>query len=417
MSWKYYFVCVCAFLLAASVQGQAITLDSCYNRALVNYPLVKQYGLIEKTKEYTLSNARKAYLPQVSITAIGGYVLGLPEPGAPGGGTGGDLQFISLASMRQAIWDGGATKTQKQIIEAASETDKAAVALQLYQLRSRVNQLFFGMLLTGEQLQQLQAQDSLLQHNLNRLQQLYANGLAYTTDIDELRVERLRLGQQQIAYAYTRKGYAAMLALLTGLPIHEQSVLQKPLALNPAQDSLVRRPEVALYKSQRELVQAQAGMQRVSLMPKLGVMAAGVLLAPGLNLGGIELASLGVAGVSASWNISGLYKNRNEKNLTQQALNKITVQEETFLFNTHIEMQQAAAAIESQRATLNTDKEIVQLRQTIREGYQQKYTNGSGPLHDLLLATDKESEAKALKALHEMQLLMALYEYNTITGN
>ena len=124
-----------------------------------------------------------------------------------------------------------------------------------------------------------------------------------------------------------------------------------------------------------------------------------------------------MAGLSASWNISALYKNSNEKQLTQLSLNKINVQEETFLFNTRLQLTQTSANIEKQKAVLSEDEEIVSLRKTIREGYQEKYNTGVSPLFDFLNATEKEREARAQKALHEMQLLMTLYDYKTISGN
>ena len=60
-----------------------------------------------------------------------------------------------MAQVNQTIWDGGATKTQKKIINAQSETDKANVDVALHDLKSRVNQLYFGILLVDEQLKQL----------------------------------------------------------------------------------------------------------------------------------------------------------------------------------------------------------------------------------------------------------------------
>jgi outer membrane protein TolC len=158
-------------------------------------------------------------------------------------------------------------------------------------------------------------------------------------------------------------------------------------------------------------------MQKVNLMPKLGLLGAAVLITPGVNLGNSKLSTLGVAGLSASWNIAALYKNGNEKQLTQLSLNKINVQEETFLFNTRLQLTQASANIEKQKAVLSADEEIVTLRKNIREGYQEKYNTGVSPLFDFLNATQKESEARAQKALHEMQLIMTLYDYKTISGN
>lgn len=403
-------------LTACSTVAQMLPIDSCYAFALRNYPLIKQYGLIEKSRDYTLSNANKAYLPQVSLTAIAGYIFG-GLPGTAPGGESNKFQFIGLGQVNQTIWDGGATKTQKSIISASSETDKASVDVQVNELRSRVNQLYFGILLVDEQLKQIKIQDTILGNNINRVKQLNDNGLAYKTDVDEIKVERLKLDQQREEFNYTRNGYITMLSLLTGVRISYQTELVKPVLDARLADLEINRPELSLYKSQRNLVNAQAGMQRVNLMPKIGFLGAGIMLAPGTNFGPSKFSSVGVAGLSASWNISGLYRNSNDKQITQQQLLMIDAQEETFLFNTRFQMAQAAANISKQRAILSQDDQIIGLRQTIREGYQLKYDTGAGTLIDLLNATEREGDSRALKALHEMQLLMTMYDYKTITGN
>ena len=193
---KPYFIAV-MYLIAfiGPVAAQPLSIDSCYAFAARNYPLIKQYELIEKTKEYTLSNAGKAYLPQVSLTAIEGYVFGdLPTIRASGDGS--NFKFIGIGQINQTIWDGGATKTKKKIINAQSETDKANVDVAMHDLRSRVNQLYFGILLIDEQLKQLEIQNTTLANNINRIKQLSDNGLAYKTDLDEIRVEQLKLNQR-----------------------------------------------------------------------------------------------------------------------------------------------------------------------------------------------------------------------------
>ena len=397
---------MCLAFAVGSVNAQILRIDSCYALAIKNYPLIKQYELIEKTKEYTLSNAGKAYLPQVSVTAIGGYIFGeLPSFGQ-GAQSSSNFKFIGLGQVNQAIWDGGATKTQKKIISAQSETDKANVDVALNDLKSRVNQLFFGILLVDEQLKQLDVQNAILSNNVDRIKQLHENGLAYKTDLDEIRVEQLKIHQQKIEFNYTRNGYVMMLSLLIGVKINEQILFEKPVLASQLSDFQINRPELLLYKSQRSLVNAESEMQQVSLMPKLGLLGAAVLITPGVSLGNSKISTLGVAGLSASWNISGLYKNSNEKQLTLLSLHKIDVQEETFLFNTRLQMTQASANLEKQKAVLSEDEEIVDLRKSIREGYQVKYDTGASPLFDFLNAAQKEVEARAQKALHEMQLLM-----------
>ena len=416
---KYIVAVMYSMATVGSATAQVLSIDSCYALAKKNYPLIRQYELIEKTKEYTLSNANKAYLPQLSITAIEGYIFGeLPSFGpANVEAESSDFKFIGIAQLNQTIWDGGATKTQKKIITASSETEKASLDVAIYDLHARVNQLYFGILLVDEQLMQLEVQNTILSNNVNRVKQLSDNGLAFKTDLDEIKVEQLKLNQHKTELKYVRNGYVMMLSLLIGAKITEPIILQKPAFNDSLPDLQIMRPELSLYKSQRNMVNAQSDLQRVSLMPKIGLLGAGVMLAPGIGSGENGATSIGVAGLSATWSIGGIYKRGNEKQLTQLSLNKINLQEETFLFNTKLQVAQTSADVEKQKAILAGDEEIISLRKSIRESYQLKYNTGSGSLMDLLNATEKESEARSQKALHEMQLLITISEHNTITGN
>lgn len=419
MSNKLLASALCFLLAVVAAAAQTLAIDSCYALAVRNYPLIKQYDLIEKTKDCTLSNAGKAYLPELSITGIGGIIFGLPTLGAPAEGIqkSNEFHFVGMGQFSQTIWDGGAAKTQKDIAKASYEADKASLDVSLYELRARVNQLYFGILLLDEQLAQLAVQDTILRHNVARIKQLNDNGLAYKTDLDEIKVEQLKLEQRKTELVYTRKGYVLMLSLLIGAKIGDETALQKPAAGSEVGDLQIIRPELSLFKSQRDLITAQSGFQRVRMMPKIGLLGAAAVMAPGIDFLGTSLTYIGVAGLSASWKLSGLYKTSNEKQLTLHALSKVNVQEETFLFNTKLRMTQASADIEKQKAILAADEEIASLRKSLRESYQLKYDTGMCALIDLLNATEKESEALRQKALHEMQLLMTIYDYKTITAN
>lgn len=70
------------FLLGISpicLNAQELTLEECQQQAQAHYPLIKRYGLIEKTKEYNISNAGKGYLPQVSLSAKASYQSDVTE--------------------------------------------------------------------------------------------------------------------------------------------------------------------------------------------------------------------------------------------------------------------------------------------------------------------------------------------------
>ena len=161
-----------------------ISLDSCQQMAISNYPLIRQFGLIDQTSEFTLSNANKAFLPQLSVNVIGGVIYGLPSSNLPESqnNSSAEAQLISVIQINQAIWDGGVTKASKELIMANAEIEKADIQVSLYQIRERVNNLFFGILLIEEQMNQTEIHLSNLIRNSKRIQSAVENGTAYMSD-------------------------------------------------------------------------------------------------------------------------------------------------------------------------------------------------------------------------------------------
>ena len=99
-----------SFLLAVSCMYGQITLEECRQKTQDNYPLVRQYGLIEKTKEYNLNNASKGYLPQFALSAKASYQSDVTElpvkiPGIDIKGQPKD-QYQVMLELKQNIWDG-----------------------------------------------------------------------------------------------------------------------------------------------------------------------------------------------------------------------------------------------------------------------------------------------------------------------
>ncbi len=401
--------------------SDSLTLDSCYAMALRNYPLVKQYELIEKAEAYNLSNANKAYLPQLDITGIGAYIFkGLPTITLPGSEPQDETKaaFIGIGQLNQVIWDGGATKTQKDMIRAGTELEKANLDASVYALNERINQIYFGILLIDEQLKQLDLQSNMLNKNLKRIQLSKINGLAYQTDVDELKAELLKLDQRKIEYAFTRKGFIQMLSFFIGVDLNDRTAFKIPeIELAGLSQMAIKRPELSIYASQRKLEEQRAGMDKVSLMPKFGLLGAGILVTPGISFAASEVSSLAIGGLSVSWGLSGLYKSGNNRQLSQLKLMRISNEQEAFLFNTNLQLTDQSANVDKFSALLRNDHEMVQLRSKIRQAYQVKYENGMCALNDLLMAADKESEARAGEAMHRIQWIMSKVEQKTTSGN
>ena len=67
MNIKKLLYIVALLLLAMGAKGQVVTLDECQAMARDNYPAIARFSIIEQSKNYTLANANRAYLPQLAL--------------------------------------------------------------------------------------------------------------------------------------------------------------------------------------------------------------------------------------------------------------------------------------------------------------------------------------------------------------
>lgn len=268
-----------------------------------------------------------------------------------------------------------------------------------------------------EQQQLLDIQVDNLNRNLKAVNLSKENGIAYSSDVDEVKVELLRAEQRMVEIRYAREGYLNMLAMMIGETVSSGTRLEKPIVESGMDNVTINRPELSLYQHQRNQVESQYSLTRVNYMPKVGLLAAGILIQPGVAFGAEKINTLAIAGLSVSWNTNSIYKSSNNRELSKISLDRINNQQEVFLFNTKLQMTQQTSDIEKQRTIVAKDKEIVALRLAIRKAYEQKYQNGMCTMNELLLATNGETEARSNEALHEAQLLLTIYTYKTTSGN
>ena len=405
--------------LRPTINRAQLSLDSCQVMAYNNYPLIQQFDLIEKSKKLTISNANKAYLPQFDITLIGGIVEGLPSFGPSGSDptSSATTQLITVGQLNQVIWDGGMTKASKGIITANSAIERAELEINLYQLKERINNLYFGVLLINEQMAQLDLLSETLLRNQKRIKIAIENGTAFKSDEDELKVELINVQQKRDELYYNKLAYSNVLAAMIGQEISEDAVLTRPDFGSTVKDLSIHRPELAKFQSQRELIDAQARLNKASLIPKFGLLGFGVFLTPGVDFGASTLTNVFVAGLSLSWQLAPLYKNGNNKKLTEISLQRIQYQEDTFQFNTNLDLSQTDMELEKFRKLMARDRELLVLKERIKEAYIVKQENGIATTSEMLDRINDENMTKQNMIMHEIQYLMKVYQYLNKSGN
>lgn len=415
---------IISYLLFSSflLFGQSLTVESCQEKARANYPLIKQYGLIEKTTEYNLSNANKAYLPQLNLTARATYqsevtkLLPITLPGFVMPELTKD-QYQAALELNQTVWDGGTVRAQKQGIRASGEAEKQKLEVELYALNDRVNQLFFGIMLLNEQLVQNRILQDELATNYKRVEVYKQNGVANQTDLDALRVEQLHALQRESELKTTRKSFLEMLSAITGEPIDEKTVFEKPIIALSGFKAENKRPELQFFDAQNNFLESQRNMITAGNLPKIGLFVQGGYGKPGLNMLTNEFSPFYIGGVRLQWNISGFYTQKTNLDKIEISKKAVNIQKETFLFNAGLQTKQQQNEIEKLKLTLKSDDEIIRLRNNIKRSAEVKVQNGTATVTDLVREINAENMAKQTKLLHEVQLYMAVYQYKNNTNN
>jgi len=412
---------VLACCVQFSIAYGQLTVEACQEKAKTNYPLVKQYDLIKRTENYSLANANKGYLPQVSISGKATYqsdVTALPIklPGIIIPSLSKD-QYQAAAEVNQLLWDGGAIGAQKQAIKASTVVDQQKTEVDLYALNDRVNQLYFGILSLDEQLRQNELLQKELQTNLEQITSYLQNGIANQADVDAIKVEQLKTKQNRTQLQSIQKTYREMLSVLIGETVGETTRLTKPESNMPTQNESNHRPELKLFDAQDMLYASQRNTITSGNLPKISLFVQGGLSRPGLNMLNNEFSPYYIGGVRFSWNLGGFYSQKN--NLHKIVLNQktVNVQKEAFLFNSQLTVLQQKNEIEKIRTLITDDDEIITLRHNIKKAAQEKVANGTLSVSELIREIDDESLAMQDKSLHEIQLLMAIYDLKNTINN
>lgn len=403
------------------VPSWAQTLEECQQLACDHYPEIRQYDLIRQSEQYDLSNAARSWLPQVSFSAQATWQNRVPEfPSALSGmldqagvslrGLDKDQYKVAL-EVNQTIWDGGQSQADRRVIEATADEHRQATEVDLYAVKGRVNDLYFGILLLEERLGQTDLTIALLQSNLDKVRSLVTNGVAMQTDADAVEAELLSVQQQRVQIEASRASYRRMLELFIGQRLAER--LERP-ELVGAVSGESARPELAWIDAQQERLAAQELSVKSATRPRFGVFAQGYYGYPGLDyfagMVSTDWTWNALIGVKMSWNFGAYYTKKNRLSNLRVAKQQLDIQRDVFLFNTDLQVAEEQGNISRLRRALADDDRIVALRRSVREAAESKLRNGVIDTNDLLRKITDEASARSSRSLREVELLKAIYE-------
>ena len=403
-----------------------ITIEECYGKARENYPLIKQLGLVEKTKDYNIDNVSKGYLPQLMFSSKATYqsdVTKIPIDLSAIGIQGVNIPQLSkdqygiTLDLNQTIWDGGAIKSQKNIIRSSSEVEKNNIEVSLYSINERINQIYFGILLADAQILQNKLLKEFLDNSYSQVSSYVKNGIANQADLDAIKVDMIKADQNNVEFLTTKNTYITMLSKLIGTEISLDTEFVKPLPVIPSDKGVLNRPEMSLFDAQVMKYRSDYNRINSGLYPRLSVFATGGYGKPGLDMFENKFAPYYIAGIKLNWNIGNFYSLKSQRKLIRNNIDMVENQRELFLFNTDIDKTQKELAIDKYMDQIKYDDEIIRLKTSIRKASEAKIANGTISGTDLMRDINSEHAAIQTKILHEIQLLLAIYDFKYVMND
>lgn len=399
-----------------------VTIEQCVEKAMYNYPLLKKYDLISAFKEIELSDINKSWLPRINVYGqISGQniVPSFPEAlsdvlqnmGQDMRGLG-KIQYKVGVDLSQNIWDGGSSKVKREMNESQESLQQAGLNVEMYKVRERVENLYFAILLTDEQIARSRITYKLLGENLEKLKSMFSNGTAMKSDIDMVEAQALTVNQTILQAESVSAGYRKALELLIGESL-ENEKLAMPSGAIPT-DIESNRPELLLFENRLKHNEISNRLANTSLMPRVGLFAQSYYGYPGFNyfqsMMNRDLSFNIIAGIKVSWNIDSYYIRKNTSRRTALNAADIVADREVFLFNSRIQSSSLLENIKGIKDMMKDDGRIIELRTNVRKAAESQLANGVIDIVALLTKISDENAAILTAKYHEILLLQEIYK-------
>lgn len=402
-------------LLPVWCTGQSLSLDDCYQLARKNFPTIKKQDLLRQSTRYSIENAGRSWLPQLSVSGQATYqtdVTSIPItlPGVP------ELskdQYRLQGEVTQTLYDGGIVKNQKALLKTGEALQLQQIEVSFQSVKERVAQLFFSILLLDAQLKQQEIYAANIASSLEKAKAAEKNGTIAQSGVTELKAELIKADMGNAEIRSDQKAVREILALLIGAPVTGDLVLPTP----PNAYTDILRPEVQLFELQKKNVEIQEKALVTGWTPKIAAFVQAGYGRPALNVLKNSFDAFAVGGIRFSFPLGSLYTYQNNKKIMELNRSELEADKEAFILNTKTALTKEANAIGKYTQLLQQDDEIIALRNQVIRSALAQLENGVITTHEYITQLNAAHLAQQIKNLHQVQLLNAQVNYQTISGH
>lgn len=409
------------FLFTFSVEAQHIlSLKESYELAEKNYPLARKVELLGNKTIAEVAEIQKEKLPRIDLNAQAHYQsevisfpLQLPNSTME---TPNEDQYRATLDVNQLIYKGGSIDARSALKDAELKASQQEVIVNLYQLKGRINQLYFSVLLLQEQEILLLSKQEQLHLQIKEVETGVKYGALLASSADILKAELLKINQQLVQVGADKKKLRENLATLLYTEIDENVILEKP-ALQETELTGNNRPELELFDLKKRQLEASKEVISKSTVPTLSGFAQAGYGNPGLNMLDNSFQDFYMVGLRASWNVFDWGKNKEARKALDISQDIIETEKESFVINNKIELQEAENEILKMEQTIATDLEILALREKVIKTSASQLKNGVITSSEYLTEFNRLFESKIDQKIHEIQLALARANFRLAKGN
>ncbi len=408
-------------LFATFIQAQTYTLQEIETLSIKNYPLTKQAAILNQSANFNIDNIKKALYPQLNINGQATYQsevtsINLPIAGFKPNSLSKD-QYRATAELQQTIYDGGFNKKMQGVALANAKLEIIKNEVDIYKLKERVTQIYCTVLYTNEVVDQIHLIQSDLENALLKIESLYKNGLVFKNNVLQIKAQLLKNSQKLDEALAAKRMVLDALELFTNQPIASNANFEIPKdILIDINDLVLSRPELLLFEAQMSSVQKQLGLVNAKTNPKLGAFVQGGYGRPGLNMLKNDFDWFSIGGVKLQWSLGGYYTAKKEKDILQNQAALIQNEKDTYSLNNRVQLKQQLDEIAKIEKLIQSDKEIVALRDQIKNTSLVQLNNGVITANDYLKEINEYDLANQSLVQHQTQLIQSKLQFQLIKG-
>jgi outer membrane protein TolC len=410
------------FLILFSNGSDTLKLDYCYEQVYEKYPLAGQKVLYKSSTELKLKNLDKNYLPKISITGQSSYQSDVPviDIGSPLF-TPPEInkdQYKIYLDVNQVIYDGGSTSSFKEIERSQLLANKQKIEVELYELKQRINSLYFSILLLQEKKGIIYLKYKTIEEQLSEIESQIRNGVLPASSRYTLEAELLKTEQDIYEIESNRLASLSMLGELIEKKSDENTILMLPSPVLPNLETAPgNRPEYKLFEYEKNALESYNEVINTNSIPKINLFGQGGYGRPGLNFMDNTFQPYYIVGINLTWNPINWNRNDNEIQINRLNQKIIDTQKETFDKNLKVNLEKYKAEILMNEELIKKDREIIELKQKSLYSISSQLENGTITATVYLTELNSVNQAVLLLKTHEIQLVQAKIDFLTLKGN